>query len=815
MSTLNLERLLSPRAIALLGASSRSGSPGHALARNLIAQAFRGSLYFVNPHYQEVLDVPCHPMLSALPETPDLVLFSAPVALLERTLTECHACGIKVVMLMPPMLPGSIAIALARTLSIRLLGPYSAGLVRPHLGLNATFSENRISTGSLALITQSTSLGAAIMDWADAAGVGLSALLSSGDECDVSLADLIDVLAEDHRTRAIIIYLDRIRDTRAFLSAIGAAARIKPVVVMKPTHADAAFCDVDEHTGEVRSSGPAFDAALARAGVVRIRTFSNLFAAAKILAQKTRIKGRRLAIVSNGAAPALLACERVEAKGFTVPRLSDEVRNKLAPDSSRVANGYNPVILRETGSLADRYRDTVEALQGSNEFDAILVIHLPDSRTDPMDSAEAIIACLPSRVPLLTCWMGDRLISSSRQALVAAGLASFRTPEAAVDGVDFLIRHHTSQQLLLQLPNPASRRTRSDPQTARKLIRRQLERGRRVLPNAMTNRLLRHFGIDVDTGSPVDSVAGDPADSRRFVLSLHRDATFGPVISLAIHGDAAIQLPALVQLPPLNRFLIDDLLDQWPIGRYLGPIRGLPEIDRSGLGHVLRQVSEIACELPDVHALSVGQLLVTEGRACAREVRIVAEHSTGVGEYDHLAIHPYPWNWVRSFEPRQGNRITLRPIRPEDGESMQTLVRSMSAESRYFRFMHSLRELSPQLIAQFTRLDYDRQMAFVAEAPAGGIAGISSYVISSDHRSAEFALAVAEDSKRQGLGKALMRLLAEHARKHQVHQLEGMVLRENQGMRKLMESLGFSESGDPEDREVVVCRLDLRSRLAS
>jgi len=888
MSTLHLDKLLDPASIVLIGASARAGSPGLSLARNLIESDYTGQLHLVNPRYKEVLGQPCLRSLDALPETPELALLRTPVRLLRRTLVHCARRGIKVAIIMSGFPDSKRLHSYARRLGMRILGPWCAGIIRPHIGLNATGSASRVLPGSVAIISQSASLGSALLDWAESSGVGFSALLSAGGDSDIRLADLLDLLAEDRHTRAIIVYLDRVRSSRQFLSAISATARIKPVVLMRSTQEGAPWCDALTRTGHAHSSDAVFEAALTRAGVVRIRTFSNLFSASKMLASQARTRGRRLAVISNGAAPGMLACERIETKGFHSPFPDEERRAALAKQLGKRFSGLNPIVLRDTDNLPAQYTAAIDAIHDPALFDAILVIFVPDSRNDPIDVARAVLDVKPLRIPLLACWMGDASVAAARDTFAEAGVASFRTPEAATDAFDFLHRYRVSQQQLLQLPNPASRHTRADVGRARELVDSALAAGTRVLAPDATRQLLGLFDIEVlpaRTATSIDEAASvatalaqehgwplvvklvseniaykasliptrlnitDEAgvraawreiesafhakrpnarfdgvliekmhadeNHRELAVAIRRDATFGPVISIGLGGDmTALGLPAPVQLPPLNGFLIDELLDTPLIANYLGPFRHRQAIDGVQVSHVLRQLSELACEIPEVVTLDINPLRVTARGTLAMDAQVVLETVHEERQYAHLAIHPYPWQWIRDVTLKDDREIQLRPIRPEDGKAIGDLVRGMSAESRFFRFMHAINELSPMMVAQFTKLDYDRQMAIVAVAQVDDgaeiIIGVSRYAINSKRTEGEFALSVADDWQGLGLASALMRLLIEHAGANGLQRLRGDVLRSNRPMQGLMKSLGFKATADPDDRDVIIYTCDVQ-----
>lgn len=892
MSTLLLDKLLEPSSVVIIGASARADSPGHQLTLNVIAGGYTGHLYLVNPRYRQVLGNPCHKSVKSLPTTPDLALILTPASLLKRTLSQCASKGIKVAIVMSGSHNTQELHDHARRKGLRLMGPFCAGMIRPHIGLNATFSSSRILKGNLAIVSQSASLGAATIDWAESNRVGFSALLSTGHNAEISLPDLLDLLVEDRYTRAIIVYVEHIKASRSFLSSLSATARIKPVVLMRSKGSGVAYCDALTRSGEIISSDDVFQSALNRAGAVRIRTFENLFVAARILSSGIRIKGKRVAILSNGNAPAMMAAERLHLKQFETPSPNSNWLERIKSKDSVKFRGNNPLLSRDAETLANDFKILISRLLENEDFDAVLVLFVPDSRNDPMTVAEAAIACKDiSDKPLITCWMGDSSVVKARELLTKNSIPTFRTPGAATDALDFLLRYFFSQQQLLQLPNPAAENTRIDANAAKAIIRAELACGKRVVDPLKTRVVLELFNIAVlpsllaeqlddaisaagDIGYPValklvspeisykasvvptqlnisddtqlaekwqliekslqqyrpDAQFGGvlieamhtPDNQRQLAVSITRDPVFGPVISLSIGGELTALMPErIVQLPPLNGYLIDDMLRSRDLQIYMGAFRHAEAVDSSPIAHVLRRLSELVCELPEIFSLDINPLIVSEDGAIAMDAQLVLETSRTDNRYQHLAIHPYPWEWIRDVIAKDGSAMQLRPIRPDDATALNVLVSKMSAESRYFRFMHTINELTPFMMAQFTKLDYDRHMAFVATSlqnvdenrldSAPVLLGVSRYTISTNRCAGEFAVAVSDESKGKGIASALMRILIEHATLQGIEYLTGDVLRTNKAMQHLMQSLGFSAKASEDDAEILVYTYPLKS----
>ncbi|PID60363.1 MAG: hypothetical protein CSB44_10610 [Gammaproteobacteria bacterium] len=891
MGTLHLDNLLSPRSIAVVGASSKKDSPGYMLAKNLINGDFRGPLHFVNPRHDSLFGKPCFRSVKALPDATDIALVMTPPDQDRKVLTECSERGIRVVAMMSPERRhgGKHARELRRLavqLGLRILGPWCAGIVRTHIGLNATYAALPVEPGSLAVVSQSAALAAAIVDWGAANKVGFSSLISTGSEFDVSIANILDLLSEDSRTRAVIVYLDTFQEKREFLSALSATARIKPVIVMSTGQNNAPFCDALARTGAIMSTEAVMQAALQRAGAVRIRSFGNLFAASRLLAHGKRIRGNRVAVLANGRAPATIALEQLPGKGlraaqFELPLSTFSPRNAHGARLRRIVEAapflgderpiVNPVVIRSPDTLALRYREAVEALLAHEDVDAVIAILVPDMRIDSSAVARSL-ADIKKKVgkPLLCCLMGDASLDEPRQILADAQIPTLETPEQATSALDFLYRHHVSGLELLELPRAGQAQEPPDHAAARAIIHKALDERRRVLDPTEARQFLEAFHVPVlpirevrdsaeaivaanDFGYPVvikaraerfaykssllpaqlgirdaDGVAGacrrindtiaamgldgevdaieiepmlENPHQRELSVTLHQDATFGPVISVGVGGDLRpLWQRVAVQLPPLSETLIDKMLAREPFETWFGPYRHKDSLPTEPIRQLLLQISEIACECPEIHSLDINPLIVSADGAVAVDTQIVVEKTSPKRNHGHLAIPPYPREWERQQTLKSGLEVTIRPIRPEDGEQIEALVRNMSEESRYFRFMHAINRLSPQMVAQFTKLDYDRQIAFVAEVD-DRIIGVSRYILNRDRDNGEFALSIADEYQGHGLGKLLMKMLIEHAEAHAVTMLQGDVLKENNGMQHLMQSLGFERHAQPDSPE--------------
>jgi acetyltransferase len=372
--------------------------------------------------------------------------------------------------------------------------------MRPSIGLNATFNQGSAMPGNLALVSQSGALCTAILDWAGSNDVGFSSVVSMGISADVKFGDILDYLESDPKTDSILLYVEGVEQARSFMSALRAAARIKPVIVMKVGRHEAGSKAAMSHTGALVGSDDAFDAGLKRAGVIRVETFGQLFATARTLASRYRkAYGSRLAIVTNGGGPGVMAADRAADLGIELAALSDtsmaELNGFLPPTWSH----GNPVDVIGDAT-AERYQQAVSVCLRDPNVDGVLVILTPQAMTNPTAAAEAIVALAnQSTKPILTCWMGRDQVEAGRDLFVDARIPDFRTPEAAVEAFSYMAAYHRNQQLLVQAPGSLGHQEEPDSEGAHIIIESVLAERRQVLTEIESKALLGAFRIPIAT----------------------------------------------------------------------------------------------------------------------------------------------------------------------------------------------------------------------------------------------------------------------------------------------------------------------------
>jgi acetyltransferase len=881
-----LTPLFAPESVVVLAgrpeATANLTPQARALHAALRAQRFAGSLQF--------LDIHTSGTLAELAQTrADLALVALPPGDVAAALEVAGRIGCRSALVLSSGVGAAQAAEwarIARREAFALLGPNSLGLQRPALQLNASAIGPLAQAGSLALVSQSGALTASMLDWARSNAVGFSSVVSLGPSTAVDIGQVLDFLAADAQTQSIIVYLEGIASARRFMSALRMAAHAKPVVVLKAGRRPAGNAAAQTHSGAIVGSDDVFDAALRRAGAVRVRSFVELFSAAKCLASRYRPVGPRLAIVTNGGGPGVLAADWVNEIGLQLGRLAPQAAAALAPQLPEGASLADLIDLSEEASPAN-YQAAIAAAGDERGIDGVLAIFSPKVDADAAGIAQALAGLKPRlSKPLLACWMGDVSVGTAREVLNAAAIPSFRTPEAAVGAFGNIASFYQNQLLLQQTPPPLSQLAKPDIEGARLVIESVLAERRKVLTEMESKTLLSSFHIPVtqtvlarsaneammvalQLGFPVALKIDSPdiphkSDVQGVVLNLangaavrdaytdlmHRvarqqpdarlhgvtvqamaparrgrevhvglvtDEPFGPVIVFGA-GGTMIELinDRAMELPPLNQFLARRLIERSRVARTLGDWRGADAVNLEALEQVLLRVSEMVCELPQLREMDINPIIVDAAGALAVDARIVIDSApqaagSRTNPYSHLAILPYPARHEQVWPLPGGGEYTVRPVHPNDAQMLQGLVQHLSPESRYFRFVSSMTELPPSMLARFTLIDYDREMGLVAvwkersAAPDGTftdterIIGVSRYITHPDQTSCEFSLLVADDFNGRGIGSRLMESLMAVAREKGLAEMDGLVLTHNPAMLKLMKALGFAVKPFPED----------------
>lgn len=889
MSSRNLGHLFEPRSVALIGASDRPHSVGATVMRNLLQGGFRGPIWPVNLRHASVAGREAYRSVESLPSAPDLAVICTPAASVPGLIAALGSRGTRAAIVISAGLEqpdpggGTLAAAMlraAKPFQLRILGPNCIGLLVPRIGLNASFAHVGASAGSLAFVAQSGALTTALLDWARSRHVGFSHFISLGNAADVDFGDLLDCLGRDARTRAVLLYVESITAARKFMSAARATARAKPVIVVKSGRTAASARAAQSHSGALAGSDAVYDAAFRRAGILRVDTLRELFDAAEILSRWRSYAGPRLAIVTNGGGPAVLATDALVRDGGELAELCAESVRKLQQAVPGAPARANPLDIGGD-ARAQRYVATIDVVLEDPGVDALLVMHAP---TAVASVAEIAAACAPKLAagarPALACWLGGGADARGSMVPQTSAIPSYPTPEEAVGAFQHVVRYHQSQALLLETPAVTPEPDRPDIGMARAAIERALAESRRTLTEPESKSILATYGIPVaqtriareprdlapaareigfpvalkilsadithksDVGGVALNIESEEELERAAAAMLLRcreaapqaridgytvqkmirrggahellagialDPTFGPTIVFG-QGGTAVELIAdrALALPPLNARLARELIARTRVHKLLRGYRNCPAADLAALERALVSLSQLAADMPEIVELDINPLLADRDGVIALDARVRLER-TALRGTERFAIRPYPAE-LQEWVELNGRRLRLRPIRPEDFAQHKRFLSRCSLEDLHARFLATFRELPDAEIARLTQIDYDREMALVAEElPPLGEAetlGVARVCADPDNREAEFAILVRSDLKRQGLGRLLLGKLIRYCRERGTERMTSSVLSDNAGMLGLGASLGFSRRFS--ERGILEMSLELR-----
>jgi len=896
MSIYRLKNLLAPRSLALVGASPRRGSVGRSVLRNILSAKFKGQFGLVNTRYAEVDGIATVRALGKLPFVPELVVITAPAAVVPGLIEEAGKLGSAGAVIIPAGLghgAGSLAEATdaaARKYGMRLIGPNCLGIMMPYADLNASFAAHTPRGGNLALISQSGAIATGMVDWAAQRAVGFSGIVSIGDQLDVDIADLLDYFALDGRTRAILLYVEAIKNARKFMSAARAAARVKPVVVVKSGRMALGARAAATHTGALAGSDAVYEAAFRRAGILRVLDLRELFDCAETLGRVGSPSGKRLAILTNGGGIGVLAIDRLSELGGIPAPMTPTTRAKLDAILPPTWSGSNPVDIVGDAD-PPRYAAALEVLLDDPDNDAILVMNVQTaiaSADDIATTVSDVVGKYRERrrnavKPVLAAWIGAEEKIVDR--LSGAGIPNYATEGDAIRGFMHLVRHREVLTLLTQVPPAMPTDFVPDLEAARAIVAVALADGRQWLDPVEISRLLEAYGIamvptyaaadagqavahasrlfaqgatvvlkimsrdivhksdvggvvlNLTTGEAVRAATDEiiarartlrpeariggvivqamvvRPKARELILGLADDPTFGTVVVFG-RGGTAVEIvnDKALALPPLDLQLARGLVERTRVSKLLRGYRDVPAVKRDAVEMVLVKIAQMAADIPEIRELDINPLLADENGVMAVDARVaigkVERKFAGSGPAN-FAVRPYPSQWQRHIEIRDGWRIFVRPIRPEDEPLIHQFLRHVTPEDLRLRFFAPMKEFSHEFIARLTQLDYARAMAFVAFDESGKqIVGVVRIHSDSIYENGEYAILLRSDLKGKGLGWALMQLIIEYARSEGLKTISGDVLQENTVMLEMCRHLGFEIKTDPVDPSI--CDVSLK-----
>ena len=791
-----LQPLLAPRSAVVLTGDNPTDPLLLALLKALTQPSSKVELKLVGcrPETEAAKELPQCSALADLKSSVDLAILVGkhrePMA---QIISECQHQSIKALLMLTwTDTPVEELRQRLKNAGIRMLGPNSFGLSRPALNFHPWLGLSSPINGPLSLLSQSGTLASALVDWARWQGIGFSSVVTLGEPVDEMMpSQVLDYFTVDISCRAILMYAHHVGHPTRFLSSLRAAGGTKPVAV------------VAEHA--LGASEPVLDAALARTGAVRGRRIHDLVAAAAVMTSGQRLGSGRLMIIGNGAAPGHMAAERAARLRVELLEPSAELQQNLSQviaDQGRVG----PVTTVWANGGIDLISQLATTALQDNQCGAVLLMISPTALLGPEALYDQVVRLQrEQRKLLMLCLLGGEHMVALRTRINAAGVPTFRTPEAAIDGFQFLTQFRRNQYLAKQLPTSQEMQTPIDLELARFTLNELLATTSQQAIGEQLHTILRSFNIHI--GTPELMTSPLPSINVR----IWRDPVFGPAIGLSVGPvHEPVTAAPVVGLPPLNTALANDLVTK------LLPHRERTTPHANPLLQLLLNLSSMLCELPELQTLDLLNLkfgahhsiwgnLAGQFKPCQQDRR-----------YQHLAIQPYPRQWVQHLRLRDQRDIVVRPVRIDDGPMMAQFVQQLSPEARYFRYFSNISTVTDAMLARFCHIDYDREMELLAIDPSGENEvqlGAAHYSDNFDGSSCEFAVVVSNDSQGLGLAAYLMRQLFLIAADNGLRWMTGSVLAENRHMIEFCRRLGFRVRNDPEDFTTVIAEIELTPEL--
>ena len=894
MSIRNLDKILNPKRVAVIGASNKPGGVGHTVLRNLITGGFSGVVYPVNPKSESVQGVQAYPNVAALPKTADLAVICTPAATVPELVEQCGKAGILGIAILSSgfretgrqgmKLEQQILKTAKKYHGMRIVGPNSLGVIVPRIGLNASFAASMPRPGRLAFISQSGALCTSVLDWAEQQNVGFSYFVSIGNMLDVSFAHLIDYAAETGSTKAVMLYIESIPEARLFTSAARAYARTMPLVAYKAGRFAESAAAASSHTGALAGEDDVYDAAFQRAGVERVYDIDDLFDCAGLLSQNRLPGGGRLAIVTNAGGPGVMATDALISLGGTLAQLSPATMRQLDDFLPAPWSHGNPVdVLGD--APPDRYARAAEIVLADDGVDAVLAILTPQAMTDPSATATAMVdLAKKSGKLILAAWMGGVSMAEGLRLMKRDGLVAYPSPDNAVRAFMHLVSYARNLRILPETPMEVPLTFALDRKERIAKSREIIASAPPVMASSDAKSLLEVYGIpsaraveaktaaaavkaagkcgypvvlkvlspqithktdvggvelnihdesqvrsafqrirrDAQTHCPdaeIQGVTVEPMISlnngHELILGVKRDPTFGSVIVVGAGGTAAeVMRDRVLGLPPLNERLARRMLQSLRIWPLLEGYRGRPGVDIDKLIEILIRFSYLVADHPEIAEFDINPLLALPDGAIALDARAMIAKLPKAGKkgtYPHLAIRPYPEQFISPAETTDGRDLTIRPIKPEDELMWLDMLHRCSAESIHMRFFSLISDFTHEMAVRYVVCDYDRELALVAETAHEGkrmLVGIGRLVADPMHDTAEFAVIVPDAWQNRGIGRTLTDACLRVAKEWGVAKVTATTLHQNTRMIRIFRHRGFKIEQDGDDDTVVAsCRL--------
>jgi acetyltransferase len=888
-----IKTMFNPKTIAVIGASEKKGSVGRAILENLMVPSTHRVIYPVNPKRESAMGLKCLSDIAFVPEHIDLAVIATPAATVPTILEKCGqqevagaiiiSAGFREVGKEGGILEEEVR-SITQRYGLRVIGPNCIGVIRPGIGLNASFVRTNLEQGNIAFISHSGAFGGAIVHWAVSNHIGFSMFASLGSMIDIDFGDLIDFLGTDYHTRSIVLYMEGVGDARKFMSAARGFARNKPIIILKPGRVSESTRAASSRASALATDDRVYDAAFKRAGAIRVREVSDLFNSAAVLDSRHLPQGRRLAMVTNTRGFGLMAADTLVELGGSLANLSEASVKELDAFLPLFWSKGNPVdVLGDANSA--RFVKAIDICLRDQGVDAVLVMYGPQVVLKPEVLAKSVVEIAKTTSkPIIGAWIGGTYVENAREILVRNNIPAYDTPEDAVKTYLYMYRYYSNLALLYETPSDLELREAPPKNHLKASIKRMLREGRTVFTEEESKDFLHIYGIPgtspalardisealriadrigypvvlkvasgnitgkravggVKTGirsaeelkveyevllkrvreqAPHEVIAGINLQRMvenidyELIIGAKKDRDFGTVILFGMGGlGAEVFRDVAIGLPPLNQTLARRLMEETKIYRVLQGYDGKPLANLGQIEQILINFSNLVTDFPEVKEIEIDPIALSGGQFCVLNARIVidADYSESAAQYPHLVIMPYPTKYISLWRLADGTDVTLRPIKPEDEPLELEMLSTLSPETMRTRFFTIIRDISHEMLVRFCNVDYDREMAIVAEIRKEGkrkIIGIGRLIIESDFRSGEYAVLVHDSYHGKGLGYKLMDAIIGVAQDKDLEEIYGIVLKENEKMLRVTTKLGFTIRPLSDEEDMVRVQLALK-----
>lgn len=806
----DIKKMLNPKTIALLGASEKEGSVGRTILENLLLSPER-QIFAVNPNRKKALAFECFPSIADIQEHIDLAVIATPASSLPGLLEECGKSKAEGIIIVSAglekrgeewkALKDQIT-AIREKHGMRIIGPGSPGIIIPYTGLNASLLGTNPLPGNTAFISQSGAIGSAILDWGIANHIGFSFFAGLGSMIDVDFADLIDFLQEDYFTRSIMLYLENVRNAKKFISAARSFARNKPIVVLKPGRFPVSGSALPSYMGAETGDDRVYDAAFRRTGLVRVKEIADLFDTTKVLVSKSIPRGPRLAIVTNSGGIGIISSDALSELKGELAKLSPESIMELDNILPQHWKKGNPVDILGDADIG-RYAKTIGICLKDDGVDGVLVAYTYLANAKPDELAQTVVEILKKTgKPVIATWMGGKYAREGIELLEQNNIPAYETPEKAVKAYMYMYNYSRNIEFLNETPEELPIEQKNLKNHLKAIVHNAIKEGSGLLGKDVTMGFLKNYGITAVLAGMIENMPDNI--NPEWYLRLKKDVEFGSVIFFCQyqrHKKGLIKYS--VGLPPLNQTLAKKLLEESEINEYLQDNPENNEIVLRSLEKIIVSFSNLIIDFPEIADMEIGPIVISNDIASVLSASITIDKDYVIHDasrYPHLVIMPYPARYSFPWKLNDGTEVAIRPIRAEDEPLAREMLSTLSEETLRVRFFVVM-EITHRMVMQFCNIDYDREIAFVAELKEGEkkrIIGGGRLIIESDFKSGQFALLIQDDFHGKGLGEKFLDILIGIAQERELEKIYGVILTENEKMLRVCRKFGFKPTKLPD-----------------